>query len=126
MFIKKISHFRSHRASHEVKIKIPNGDITHKTNSKSNHETNTKYSCKVCYKEFGTSAEAEAHTYTHVEIIGTEHKCNICKKIFNTQQMLNDHLAHHLSHAYHCVVCRKAFINRITLKIHMRSHKNIK
>ncbi|KAK0077156.1 hypothetical protein PV325_004346 [Microctonus aethiopoides] len=126
IFLKNEDLLRSHRASHEVEMKIPNGDITHKTNSKSNHETNTKYSCKVCCKEFGTPAEAEAHTYTHVEIIETEHKCNICKKIFNTQQMLNDHLAHHLSHAYHCVVCRKAFINRITLKIHMRSHKNTK
>ncbi|KAK0183393.1 hypothetical protein PV327_001439 [Microctonus hyperodae] len=126
VFMKNEDSLRSHRASHEGEIKIPNGDITHKMNSKSNHERNTKYLCKVCCKEFETPAEAEAHTYTHVEIIETEHKCNICKKTFNSRQMLSDHLAHHLSHAYHCVVCRKAFINRTTLKIHMRTHKNIK
>lgn len=44
--------------------------------------------------------------------------------MLDTEEMLNDHLAHHLSRAHHCKVCRKAFINRTTLTVHMKTHKD--
>ncbi|XP_024889073.1 zinc finger protein draculin-like [Temnothorax curvispinosus] len=81
-----------------------------------------KFSCRVCSKEFDNVGEVDLHTRTHLEVPEEDLKCNICKKLFKSSAAFQEHLKHHLSLAHPCPICSKAFINKTTLNIHLKTH----
>ena len=53
--------------------------------------------------------------------------CNLCKKVFVQQITLNNHVfTHRGEKAFACNLCKKAFVNKQNLRDHMFTHRGEK
>ncbi|KAF2895092.1 hypothetical protein ILUMI_11080 [Ignelater luminosus] len=84
-------------------------------------ENETKYTCKVCDKEFSTSSSLQQHSKLHD--VNKKYVCEICGQRFIRKNYLSDHMEGHSTEKNHiCKFCGKAFRRRTVLRAHKRVH----
>lgn len=88
---------------------------------------NEKHSCKICRKDFATSAELVAHSHTHKPKRKSADEqtltCDICQKEFVLKSSYRQHMrSHENSSRYTCTECNKGFFQIADYTRHMRTH----
>ncbi len=78
-----------------------------------------KLSCSVCQKTYKTSVTLRDHMRSHKQ---QAPKCPICSK---QVKWLKVHLETHENKRLRCSVCNKTFATSVTMRAHMRLHKNM-
>lgn len=96
-------------------------DVTEHVNS--NHDNPAKYTCQKCNKGFYIYNWYVEHDNFHT---GTQpFKCDLCNKKFFYSRFLAAHkraVHKHRPSIYECVICKKRYQHKNSLKLHMNVH----
>ncbi|XP_055902583.1 zinc finger protein 569-like [Eupeodes corollae] len=89
------------------------------------HDDSNGFMCKSCNKTFLTFFKLKRHVPTHFH--EKPYKCQLCEMRFVEMASLTRHFRVHTeakskSKTHLCLICKKTFPNRYTLKVHNRSH----
>ena len=86
-----------------------------------NSQREFKYSCTICDKHFYEKSKFDSHQEAkHIQ--SGKFRCSYCSVCWGTQHLLDKHLkVHLLIKDFVCTHCGKAFIQKTTLDIHMRT-----
>ncbi|XP_022690588.1 zinc finger protein rotund-like [Varroa jacobsoni] len=81
-----------------------------------------KYGCKMCPQIFGSKADLQLHTQSHMRET-KPYKCSQCSKSFANSSYLSQHTRIHLGiKPYRCEICQRGFTQLSHLQQHIRTH----
>ncbi|XP_067012818.2 uncharacterized protein [Anabrus simplex] len=84
-------------------------------------DTEQKFRCSICNKEFGRKRALRRHQSTHSGV--RRFTCQICSKQFTERSSLKSHLVIHTGEKkFECYICGKKFVRRSTLDTHLVVH----
>lgn len=89
------------------------------------HSDERTYPCKLCNYAGRTASAIYIHMSTHANDTCI---CEVCSKIFKSTRNLNDHLrrVHNKNKKHECLQCKKRFVDKYRLSIHMRCHTGVR
>uniref|UniRef100_A0A3Q4IC28 C2H2-type domain-containing protein n=1 Tax=Neolamprologus brichardi TaxID=32507 RepID=A0A3Q4IC28_NEOBR len=111
-----------------LKGHLANDPKYHNSNIQTSLQTEAKqYKCEICAKSFGLKEQLEIHCKEHIHSNERPHICLVCKKAFIYKGSLKAHMRMHTGEKpYSCSQCGRSFKHKCHLNDHVRSHSGIK
>ena len=84
--------------------------------------SNKKYKCEVCHKQYTRSLDLKKH-FEHFHEKSAKYKCGICQKSYIMAAYLKRHeRLHSDEYQLKCEVCQKRFVRKYDFERHMKKH----
>ncbi|EZA48334.1 hypothetical protein X777_13848 [Ooceraea biroi] len=94
------------------------GDNYYEPSSDSQDSVESKFKCKVCFKQYATQKGLKKHSLVHEK----KYKCNVCLKMFYKQENMENHQKIHMSKPHACQLCHACFSKPQSLVRHLKRH----